>query len=124
MINNSLFLTILLVSSLNGTLLKAHPKYNAEVKKAHDDMSNEFSTQLLKILSDANDAFTGLEIAFPEYSLSWTHGSVPDLTLKFDLNSESIKVCRFDFQVNCFWEHLQETLEEESANSFPFRAQV
>lgn len=125
MINKPIFFTILFAFSLKANILKGG-KHTAAQKQAHDDMANEFGKTLKQALEKSSPVLQGFDfnVAFPTYGMNWTQGRVPELTLKFDLNNESIKVCRFDFKVNSFWEHLTEVLPEESENTAEFRSQV
>jgi len=50
----------------------------------------------------------------PQFNLNWSHGDIPSLKLSFHLSEENITICKFNFEVNAFWEHLEEVLSEEN----------
>lgn len=89
-------------------------------------MTNEVNTTLTGALNQSSSviAFFNYDLVSLKYNLDWTHGSLHSLKLGFYVQSNSVEVCRFDFQVECFWEHLREVLKEEDGNTQQFHDQV
>lgn len=113
--------------SIQSTLI-AHSriKDQASVQMFHERMTNEFTSRITFTLNQASSVIASFDYTLddPKYQLDWTHGSLPILKLSFFVKRESTHVCRFDFQVECFWEHLQEALKEIDDNSKQFHEQV
>lgn len=117
----------LIFLSMEATLI-THSKYknHAAVQENHEEMTNEFTSKLTQSLNQSSQVIASFDynVETPKFNLDWSHGSVPTLNISFYVKKESMDVCRFNFKVECFWEHLVEVLKEKDENTSEFFEQI
>lgn len=126
MMKNTLIFTILFISLNGHGILRNKHKNQKEIVETHERMVKEFDETLRSALVHYNQVFSTFqfETQSPQYNMNWSHGSIPELEIKFYVQSESITVCRFDFTVKSFWNHLAETLNSDNQDGEEFRKQA
>lgn len=112
-------LTLFTLSLSAKLFLVGEHKNRQKLYEQHDKLSDDFSGKLSSALKTSNTAFSEVDFSIesPQYNLNWSHGDIPDLKITFHVKLEEVSICKFDFEVKSFWEHLTEVLAEENDNT-------
>lgn len=94
-------------------------------RQAFVEEHTKLNTQFNQVLSDAMNlnqvlSTSQYDIGNLSVDMSWNHGTKPTTHFTYKLYVNSFPVCKFDFQVDGFHNHLSQELSVKNSNTEKF----